>query len=334
MIEAGHVVSEVTEAVRAKVIEAVEKYGLQVRRGEREGRRHRAERRRPPEPDLPGHGRRIGSGSRLAPGDPRPGRNRRDRDLSPGHSAGSAPEDPLIADRLSDRSGKPSTLGHSRGREEDSADGRRRDRRRPRALAAALRRAPASGTPTSPRCPASRSTRSTGRRRAPTYPGFERIGWPGEFPFTRGLYPTGYRGRAWTIRQFAGFGNAQQTNERYKMILGRGRRRAVGRLRHADADGPRLRRPAGRSARSATAASRSTPPPTWTCSSTASRSADVTTSMTITGPAVPVFCMYLVAAERQGVDIVASSTARCRPTSSRSTSRRRSGSSPPSRTCA
>src|SRR6188474_2873156 len=46
--------------------------------------------------------------------------------------------------------------------------------------------------------------------------------WPGEFPFTRGLYSTGYRGRTWTIRQFAGFGNAQQTNERYKMILGRG----------------------------------------------------------------------------------------------------------------
>src|SRR6266511_2097592 len=49
--------------------------------------------------------------------------------------------------------------------------------------------------------------------------GFERIGWPGEFPFTRGLYPTGYRGRTWTIRQFAGFGNAGQTNERYRMIL-------------------------------------------------------------------------------------------------------------------
>ena len=50
-----------------------------------------------------------------------------------------------------------------------------------------------------------------------------RVGeWPGEFPFTRGLYATGYRGRTWTIRQFAGFGNAQQTNERYKMILNRG----------------------------------------------------------------------------------------------------------------
>ena len=50
-------------------------------------------------------------------------------------------------------------------------------------------------------------------------PDFDRIGWPGEFPFTRGLYPAGYRGRAWTIRQFSGFGNAQQTNERYKMLL-------------------------------------------------------------------------------------------------------------------
>ncbi|HSF27330.1 MAG TPA: methylmalonyl-CoA mutase family protein, partial [Actinomycetes bacterium] len=49
-----------------------------------------------------------------------------------------------------------------------------------------------------------------------------RVGWPGEFPFTRGLYPTGYRGRTWTIRQFAGFGNAAQTNERYRMILGAG----------------------------------------------------------------------------------------------------------------
>jgi methylmalonyl-CoA mutase N-terminal domain/subunit len=50
----------------------------------------------------------------------------------------------------------------------------------------------------------------------------ERIGWPGEYPFTRGIHPTGYRGKPWTIRQFAGFGNAKQTNERYKMILAEG----------------------------------------------------------------------------------------------------------------
>ena len=55
---------------------------------------------------------------------------------------------------------------------------------------------------------ASRWSRSTGRGQGDAVAGFERIGWPGEFPFTRGLYPTGYRGRTWTIRQFAGFGNA------------------------------------------------------------------------------------------------------------------------------
>src|SRR6202012_2289344 len=53
-------------------------------------------------------------------------------------------------------------------------------------------------------------------------PGFERIGWPGEYPFTRGIHATGYRGKPWTIRQFAGFGSARQTNERYKMILAEG----------------------------------------------------------------------------------------------------------------
>src|SRR3954463_1934383 len=54
------------------------------------------------------------------------------------------------------------------------------------------------------------------------YPGFERIGWPGEFPYTRGLYPTGYRGRTWPARQFAGFGHPQQPTEGYKMILAAG----------------------------------------------------------------------------------------------------------------
>jgi len=53
-------------------------------------------------------------------------------------------------------------------------------------------------------------------------PDFDRIGWPGEFPFTRGIHATGYRGKPWTIRQFSGFGNARQTNERYKMLLAAG----------------------------------------------------------------------------------------------------------------
>ncbi len=47
----------------------------------------------------------------------------------------------------------------------------------------------------------------------------ERLGFPGEYPFTRGVYPTMYRGRPWTIRQYSGFGSAEDTNERYKYLL-------------------------------------------------------------------------------------------------------------------
>jgi methylmalonyl-CoA mutase, N-terminal domain len=48
------------------------------------------------------------------------------------------------------------------------------------------------------------------------------LGWPGEFPYTRGVQPTMYRGKPWTIRQFAGFGTASQTNERFKQLLAHG----------------------------------------------------------------------------------------------------------------
>ncbi|KNX36637.1 acyl-CoA mutase large subunit family protein [Luteipulveratus halotolerans] len=130
----------------------------------------------------------------------------------------------------------------------------------------------------------------------------ERIGWPGEFPFTRGLYPTGYRGRTWTIRQFAGFGNAVQTNERYKLILQRGGGGLsvafdMPTLMGRDSDDPLSLGEVGH------------------CGVAIDSAADmemlfkdiplqdVTTSMTISGPAVPAFCMYLVAAERQGADI-------------------------------
>jgi methylmalonyl-CoA mutase N-terminal domain/subunit len=56
-------------------------------------------------------------------------------------------------------------------------------------------------------------------------PGFDYerdLGWPGEFPYTRGVQPTMYRGRPWTIRQFAGFGSAKETNERFKALLRHG----------------------------------------------------------------------------------------------------------------
>ena len=45
------------------------------------------------------------------------------------------------------------------------------------------------------------------------------LGRPGEFPYTRGIYPTMYRGRLWTMRQFAGFGSAEDTNRRFKYLL-------------------------------------------------------------------------------------------------------------------
>lgn len=133
------------------------------------------------------------------------------------------------------------------------------------------------------------------------YPRFSEIGWPGEFPFTRGLHATGQRGRTWTIRQFAGFGNAQQTNERYKMILGRGGGGLsvafdMPTLMGRDSDDPKSLGEVGH------------------CGVAIDSVADmellfdgidlgeVTTSMTISGPAVPIFCMMLVAAERAGVD--------------------------------
>ncbi len=55
------------------------------------------------------------------------------------------------------------------------------------------------------------------------YAGYEeKLGFPGEYPFTRGVQPTMYRGRFWTMRQYAGFGNAAESNERYKYLLGAG----------------------------------------------------------------------------------------------------------------
>ncbi|TFV71621.1 methylmalonyl-CoA mutase [Blastococcus sp. CT_GayMR19] len=133
-------------------------------------------------------------------------------------------------------------------------------------------------------------------------PGFERIGYPGEFPFTRGLHATGYRGRAWTIRQFAGFGNAQQTNERYRMILAEGGGGLsvafdMPTLMGYDSDDPRSLGEVGHCGVAIDTAT------DMDVLFDQIPLGDTTTSMTISGPAVPVFCMYLVAAERQGVDL-------------------------------
>jgi methylmalonyl-CoA mutase, N-terminal domain len=135
-----------------------------------------------------------------------------------------------------------------------------------------------------------------------TDPRMARIGWPGQFPFTRGLYPTGYRGRSWTIRQFAGFGNARQTNERYKMILAAGGGGLsvafdMPTLMGRDSDDARSLGEVGHCGVAVDSAA------DMDVLFGGIDLADVTTSMTISGPAVPVFCMYVVAAERQGVDI-------------------------------
>jgi methylmalonyl-CoA mutase N-terminal domain/subunit len=130
---------------------------------------------------------------------------------------------------------------------------------------------------------------------------FERIGWPGEYPFTRGIHPTGYRGKPWTIRQFAGFGNAKQTNERYKMILAEGGHGLsvafdMPTLMGHDSDDPRSLGEVGHCGVAIDSAA------DMDVLFSGIDLADVTTSMTISGPAVPVFCMYVVAAERQGAD--------------------------------
>lgn len=140
-----------------------------------------------------------------------------------------------------------------------------------------------------------------GPRPGDSVDGFDRIGWPGEFPFTRGLHATGYRGKPWTIRQFAGFGNAEQTNERYKMILAAGGGGLsvafdMPTLMGRDSDDPRSLGEVGHCG--------------VAIDSVADTDVlfneiplgDVTTSMTINGPAVPIFCMMLVTAERQGFE--------------------------------
>jgi methylmalonyl-CoA mutase N-terminal domain/subunit len=123
---------------------------------------------------------------------------------------------------------------------------------------------------------------------------------PGSFPFTRGVYPTMYRGRLWTMRQFAGFADATETNRRYRYLLAHGTTGLsvafdMPTLMGYDSDHPRARGEVGR------------------CGVAIDSVADMETlfrdipldqvsvSMTINGPAIVLFAMYLVVAERQRV---------------------------------
>ncbi len=128
----------------------------------------------------------------------------------------------------------------------------------------------------------------------------EDLGYPGQYPYTRGVQPTMYRGRLWTMRQFAGFGSAEDTNARFKFLFSQGQTGLstafhFPTLMGYDSDSPRARGEVGM------------------CGVAVDSLKDmeilfdgipldkVTTSMTINGPAAMIFAMYLAVAEKQGV---------------------------------
>jgi methylmalonyl-CoA mutase N-terminal domain/subunit len=128
----------------------------------------------------------------------------------------------------------------------------------------------------------------------------ERIGFPGEYPFTRGVYPSMYRGRLWTMRQFAGFGTAEETNERFRYLLDHGQNGLstafdMPSLMGHDSDHPRSLGEVGREGVAID---------TLDDMETLFGGIDlgsVTVSMTINAPAAIMMAFYVVAAERQGV---------------------------------
>jgi methylmalonyl-CoA mutase, N-terminal domain len=128
----------------------------------------------------------------------------------------------------------------------------------------------------------------------------ERIGFPGEPPFTRGVYPSMYRGRLWTMRQFAGFGTAEETNERFRYLLDHGQTGLstafdMPSLMGFDSDHVRSEGEVGREGVAID---------TLDDMQTLFAGIDlggVTVSMTINAPAAIVMAFYVVAAERAGV---------------------------------
>jgi methylmalonyl-CoA mutase, N-terminal domain len=149
-------------------------------------------------------------------------------------------------------------------------------------------------------------TTLSGERVEPLYgpddvgPFEERIGFPGEFPFTRGVYPSMYRGRLWTMRQFAGFGTSEETNERFRYLLDHGQTGLstafdMPSLMGHDSDHPRSVGEVGREGVAVDSLDdmetlfRGIP------------LGEVSVSMTINAPAAVMLAFYVVAAERQGV---------------------------------
>src|SRR3712207_6754544 len=148
-------------------------------------------------------------------------------------------------------------------------------------------------------------TTVSGERVEPLYtaddlPDPEEIGLPGEYPYTRGVYPSMYRGRLWTMRQFAGFGTAEETNERFRYLLDHGQTGLstafdMPSLMGHDSDHPRSEGEVGREGVAVD---------TLDDMETLFGGipmGEVSTSMTINAPAAVMLAFYVVAAERQGV---------------------------------
>ena len=126
------------------------------------------------------------------------------------------------------------------------------------------------------------------------------IGLPGEFPYTRGVYPSMYRGRLWTVRQFAGFGTAEETNERFRYLIDHGQTGLstafdMPSLMGHDSDHARSLGEVGREG-----VAIDTTPDMETLFGGIDLG-DVSVSMTINAPAPIMLAFYVVAAERQGV---------------------------------
>ncbi len=126
------------------------------------------------------------------------------------------------------------------------------------------------------------------------------LGYPGFYPFTRGVYPTMYRGRLWTMRQFAGFGTAEETNARFRYLLEHGQTGLstafdMPTLMGYDSDHPRS---LGEVGREGVAIDTVSDMEALFAGIPLDR---VTVSMTINGPAAILLAFYVVAAERQGV---------------------------------
>jgi methylmalonyl-CoA mutase, N-terminal domain len=127
------------------------------------------------------------------------------------------------------------------------------------------------------------------------------LGDPGSFPYTRGIHPSGYRGKLWTMRQFAGFGTPEETNARYKALLAAGGTGLsvafdLPTLMGRDPDHELSLGEVGKCGVNVTSLA------DMERLFEGIRLGDITTSMTINSPAPMIFAMYLVVAEQQGAD--------------------------------